>query len=298
MTGAPGGVAHSAPPGPSRSRCLYTLLHAPAEHHDRLLTDFVHPVVRDVGDDPRLESLFFARYNQPDWQLRFRILGEPEWIDGELRARIEAGLRSLGDRALFTGREFATYAREYARYGGPEGMTLSEQVFLHDSVACLELLEAESRGGVTRTRRELHLVWTERFLDLFPFDAGARVEFYRHGHAWAIEREWDARDLAALDTRYRSLRDGLRVLAGHDAGLTEEERWGGAEPAAVAASCLARLAPVVTRLVEAHAAGRIDQSLVSLAWSLAHMSANRLGVDAVPEAILRYFMHRLHTEPA
>ena len=49
-------------------------------------------------------------------------------------------------------------------------------------------------------------------------------------------------------------------------------------------------------IVAAHAAGRIHQDLVPLAWSYAHMSCNRFGIDPTPEAILRYFMHRLYLD--
>ena len=54
-----------------------------------------------------------------------------------------------------------------------------------------------------------------------------------------------------------------------------------------------RAAPVVEAILEAHAAGRIHQDLAELAWSYAHMHCNRLGIDPTPEALLRYFMHRL-----
>jgi hypothetical protein len=53
---------------------------------------------------------------------------------------------------------------------------------------------------------------------------------------------------------------------------------------------------VIERLLEAHSAGRIERDPVNLAWSLTHMHCNRLGIDAMPEAILRYFMHRLYLE--
>ena len=60
--------------------CLYTVLRSPKENHERLLREFVTPVVRDIRKHPDLHSLFFVRYNEPDWQLRFRVLGRPEWV--------------------------------------------------------------------------------------------------------------------------------------------------------------------------------------------------------------------------
>jgi hypothetical protein len=71
---------------------------------------------------------------------------------------------------------------------------------------------------------------------------------------------------------------------------------GGEEPARIAGDSLARLRPAVEDLREAHGAGRIHQDLVHLAWSHTHMHCNRLGIGGTAEAILRYFMNRLHQE--
>ncbi len=44
--------------------------------------------------------------------------------------------------------------------------------------------------------------------------------------------------------------------------------------------------------------GRVSQSLTHLAWSYAHMQGNRLGIELVPEALLRYFLYRFWSEQA
>ena len=278
-------------------RCLYTLMYAPREEHDRLLHELVLPVVRQVHQEPQLDSLFFARYNEPDWQLRFRILGRPEWIEGPVRELVESRLTPLRDKGLLRDWEFAMYRRELVRYGGEEGMRLCERLFLRDTLAFLDLLEAESLGATTRTRREYSLVFVERFLDLFGFSRNQRIAFYRRGFAWAVEGgDWHSKDLLLLEERYRALKDGLVEMFLPAAGPAPADLYGGDEPARIARTCLETMRPVVENLCRAHASGRIDQDLVHLAWSLSHMHANRMGLDPIAEAILRFFMHRLHTE--
>jgi len=282
---------------PLDETCLYTLMHAAREHHEALLREFVIPVVGEIRNAPELDCLFFARYSEPDWQLRFRVLGRPAWVDGPVRARIEGALPLMIEAGLATHVDFATYDREWERYGGERGMYLSEKIFLHDSLACLALIEAESRGETAKTRREYSLVFVERCLDLLGFDREARLAFYEFGHSWPIrDGDWKEDDLRALGAKYEALKPGLvDVFRGDQAGRPELQ-WGGAEPARIASTCLTAMAPVLGELRGLHAKGEIAQEIVYLVWSYTHMHCNRLGIDAMPEAILRYFMWRLHSD--
>ncbi len=271
--------------------CFFTLLYAPREQHERILADFVTPVARDLRGAPELHSLFFARYNVPSWQIRFRVLGRPDWIEGQVRERIERDLAAVQgvDRI-----EFAQYDRETERYGGEEGMALAEKLFLHDSLACLDLMEAERQGLLAKTRREWSLLMTEGLLDLLGFDRAQRLAFYATGYRWTSEMgTWKEDELVMVEKRYQELKPGLQDLFTGEQSHHPELLWGGEEPLRIARRCLEESRPVVEAILEGHAAGRIHQSLTELAWSYTHMHCNRLGIDPTPEALLRYFMHRL-----
>jgi len=281
---------------PTDEACLYTLMHAPREHHEALLTEFVIPIVREIRSAPELDCLFFARYSEPDWQLRFRVLGRSDWISGPVKARIDAALPPMRAAGLVADVEFASYAREWERYGGTRGMYLAEQLFLHDSLACLDLIAAEGRGGLAKTRREYSLLFVERFLDLAGFDRDTRIAYYEFAHSWPIrDGVWNADDLAALDAKFASLAPGLVDLLRGGQSRDPVAQWGGVEPARIAESCLAASRPVLAELKTLHRTGDVKQDLVNLVWSYTHMHCNRLGIDAMPEAILRYFMWRLYT---
>jgi lantibiotic biosynthesis protein len=281
----------AAPPA-----CLFTLLYAGRDRHEEILAGLVTPVAREIRGAPELDSLFFARYNVPSWQIRFRVLGEPEWVHGAVKARVEAGLAALAPGAV-EGVEFAVYDREIERYGGPEGMALAEQLFLHDTLAVLDLMEAERAGACAKTRREVSLLMTDRLLDMLGFDRERRLALYAHGYRWTEEMgTWGDKERTLLEERFQGLKAGLQDLFTGEQSRHPELLWGGAEPARIAARWQEATAPVARQITEAHAAGRIQQDLVYLAWSYAHMSANRLGIDPTPEAILRFYMHRLLAE--
>jgi thiopeptide-type bacteriocin biosynthesis protein len=281
---------------PADESCLYTLMHAPRENHETILREFVIPVVSSIREAKELDCIFFARYSVPDWQLRFRVLGRPSWIAGPAKRRIDEGLEPLRTAGLVDDVEFATYQREWERYGGERGMRLAEQLFFHDSLACLDLIEAEGRGALAKTRREYSLLFVERFLDLFGFDREARVAYYAFAHSWPLsDGTWNDEDVEALDRKFESLEPGLVELLRGDQSRDPVAQWGGDEPARIAADALDASRPVIEEIKEGLRSGEIPQNPINLAWSYTHMHCNRLGIDAVPEAILRYFMWRLYT---
>jgi thiopeptide-type bacteriocin biosynthesis protein len=210
-----------------------------------------------------------------------------------VRALVERHLALLQRKRLVSGYELAPYEPETARYGGEEGVALAERIFFHDTVACLDLMEAERNGLTGRSRREFSLLFTDRFLDLMRFDRSRKLACYAFGHRWAIEDgTWKDEDLRILDERYRAIRPGLAELFSGRTTLEPDEIWGGRAPEAIAKQCLEASRPIVEEVLEGIAAGRIRQDPIALAWSYTHMHCNRLGIDPIPEAILRYFMHR------
>lgn len=278
-------------------RCLYVLLHGPRESHEEILHSLVRPVAGEIRGHPALDSLFYARFDQPDWQVRFRVLGRPEWIDGEVRRLVEGRLPALRERGLVSGCDFSEYEREYERYGGPEGMALAEKVFLHDSLACLDLIEADRRGLLAKSRREFSLVVTERVLDLLEMDRPGKLAFYRYGYGWALQGGiWRDEEHRTLEDRYQGLRPGLEELFNGETSLDPEALYGGSDAARIAQSFLDCMRPLAAQLLEGRRKGRISQDPGYLAWSYTHMQCNRLGIDPAAEAILRFFMHRFHED--
>jgi thiopeptide-type bacteriocin biosynthesis protein len=277
--------------------CFYTIVYAPREKHDDLVLDLVAPVVQEIRESPALDSLFFVRYSEPRWQFRFRVLGEPRWVDDTVRGLIVPRVEALHERAAIEGYEFDRYAREIERYGGPEGMSLAEKLFLHDSLACLEFIQAERQGLTRRSRREFALLVTDMLVDLAGLDDAERVTFYRYGYDWTLQtRSWEDEELRILSERYESIRPGLRELTFGATRTSREARWGGETAAAIAERFESAARPVIQAIRDGLSAGRITQDVYHLFWSYAHMFTNRLGIDATAEAILRYFMSRLWDE--
>jgi thiopeptide-type bacteriocin biosynthesis protein len=280
-------------------RCIFSIIDVPQESQDALLREVVAPLAEELRSQPGLDSLFFARFNEPTWQIRFRVYGEPEWMEGVVRPLLEKRLTPLSENGKIQGIEFGVYRREIDRYGGEEGMRLTERISHHDSLAALDLLDVDARGGLARSRREVTLLTAERTADLLRFDREQRLSFYERGYRWVVEAGlWQPEDFRKLDERYESLKAGLVDLLSGEASRDEEARWGGAGPARIAKAWAETTGPVFAEVLEAHAAGRIHQDLIELAWSWAHLHTNRLGVVSISEAVLRYLMRRLYLDAA
>jgi thiopeptide-type bacteriocin biosynthesis protein len=282
---------------PADQGCLYSSLYVPRERQEGILERLVCPIAVEIQNHPDLDSLFFVRFSEPRWQLRFRVLGRTGWVNGPVRDLVERRVRELEATGDIEGHEFNRYDREYDRYGGELGMGLAEKLFHFDSLACLEIVRLDHAGSLKKSRREFAMALVDRFVDLAQFSPADRLEFYKFGYAWALEMgTWEQEELDVLEKRFQQLQPGLQELFFGDKAGNPEQFYGGSEAAQVAATFLDRARPLVEEIVREHRAGRIQQSLLYLFWSYAHMMTNRLGVEATPEAILRFFMYRLLEE--
>lgn|GEM_PF-662834 len=288
-----------AAPTPSKMPLseLYLCAHAGPEHHPAVVTDLVLPLGLSIRDRPELSSLFFVRMNVPTWQVRFRVVGEETWLHGAYRDEAEERLEPFLREGVVTKVEWTRYEREVERYGGEEGMELAEKIYLYDSLACLEWLALERKGGLDRTRREIALLLGERYADLLGLEGRERAHFYHFGYTWAREMgTWDEASFAKLEERYRQIEPAMHEMLDGEVSRDPEALWGGSASAEIADRLLRELRPWLERVVEGFRAGRILQHLGYLGWSYTHLPCNRLGLPPGPEAILRYLQHRYHQE--
>lgn len=272
---------------------LFAYLPAPPNAHDALLRGSIAPLVRRLRDESQLESVSFTRGSDPEWLIRLLVRGPGPWLAGRARPLVEAALASHERVAIVDESEFPEYRDEVRRWGGDAGVVLAEAHGHHDTAACLDRLDLESRGAAGRSRREYSLLMTEGLLDLLGLEREARLAFYRLGFAWPLERGiWGDEEVRALEARHRDIGPGLAALLGSRGRERPEVVWGGDEPARSAEGCLRGLAPVAAAWIEARDAGRLEADFNYLVWSIAHLHAIRLGIEPLAEAVLRFLVCR------
>jgi len=286
---APETARRRFPPG---SEWLYAKLYTGNGTADRVLTEVVEPVVRAALDTGAAERWFFVRFADPHFHVRLRVNGDPGRLAAEVLPLLHQKAEPLLTDGLMWRLQLDTYERELRRYGGDEGIELSEDLFRHDSEAVLGIVRTLWGDRGLDARWRLTLFGIDRLLDDFGLDDARRCEWARRFRdGFAREFAAGGKTKRALGERYRAERKALDELLGLEAGDDH--------PLAPGVQLLRersrRLAPLVEHLRAREQ--RLSVSLDDMLWSYAHMHANRLlrGAHRAQELVLYDLLARIYT---
>ena len=239
---------------------FYVRLYGGRATADRLLTEFVAPLVRSAIAQGTCDRWFFIRYDEPHDHLRIRLHGDPERVARDFTPHFHEAMQRCLASGMIWRVQLDTYEREVERYGGLRAMSLSEQVFAADSDAVVEMLEACDEPGERwrYTLLGLHHLLLDLGLDTaqrLTLLVDAETEFGREFRA-------DPPFWARLGAKARTERATLDTLlaAPIPAWLGERSR---------------RLAPLVEALRAEDAAGRLTVPFGTLARHYLHLHVNR-----------------------
>jgi len=273
---------------------LYLKLYCGRATADQVLREVVAPLVADGRAGGLADRWFFIRYGDPDAHLRLRFHGDPGVLVQSLLPRVRRVVEPFLESGQIWRLQLDTYDREEERYGGPAGMTLSEQVFCHDSEAVLSIVESITDEALPDARWQLALKGCHQLLvDLgFSIEERKRVTA-RLSASYRREMRLENGFEHQLGTRFRRERPRLDALVGAATRKPEAAPLDWPEAHAALAQRAAQLGPVVAAL---RAEPSLTVSLDDLAGSYLHMHCNRLlrGAARAQEALLYEFLDRLY----
>jgi len=283
-------VSRTFPPG---SEWLYAKLYTGTATADRLLTLTLAPVLRRLTGTGAVSHGFFLRYGDPDWHLRLRLHGTPERLYAEALPMLQTACAS----ALASGEgwklQLDTYEREVERYGGPVGITLSEQLFAVDSEAVLSLLETHPGDEGASLRWRLALLGMDTLLEALGLSLEQKLAVAgRCRKAFGAEFKVNARFENQLGQRFREERRELERML--DAAPTDAGPWKAGLDILARRGALLR--PIAEQLHAAEREGQLTLPMAELAESFLHMHANRMlaSDQRAQELILYDFLARLY----
>jgi thiopeptide-type bacteriocin biosynthesis protein len=280
------------------SEWLYAKLYAGAATMDSLLRDTVAPLVRKSMRSGAADRWFFIRYDDPDHHLRLRFHGRPARLLKDLVTDLQKAAAPLLADGRIWKVQLDTYQREVERYGGPEGVEFSEQIFEADSEAVLAILERLEPGDAGADERwRLALYGVDSLLDVCGLDFAARrelVERLRDEFGKELRVNDDVKH--GLGSRFRKESPSLKTLLDGDRAKDN--------PLAPGIALLRRrshtIAPLILQLQKLEKAGRLSQPIASIASSYTHMHVNRMlrSVQRAQEFVLYDFLSRLYESRA
>jgi thiopeptide-type bacteriocin biosynthesis protein len=294
-------IARRNPPG---SEWLYAKIYSGATAADRVLASVVAPVVRNAHEQGWIDNWFFIRYADPEPHLRVRLHGDPAVLHSHVLPALNAALAvALASHAWRA--QLDTYEREIERYGGDEGMLLSERIFHVDSDCAIRLADAAVRGRLGAADRwRVALVSVELLLRDLGLDEAERRDLV----ATMRDRYRDEHGLTPpfarpISERFRTERPRLVTMLEAAVGIESEKSAqlsrGIREVLELLHQRSAGLAPLGAELRALSLRGVLGVSLSQLVASHAHMSVVRQlrsGVRA-QETVIYDFLSRLHAIP-
>lgn len=258
----------ASPPG---SEWLYARVYSGEIAADQVLARHLAPLAREAIERGDASRWFFIRYVDPHPHLRWRLRGAPERLCARTLPALHRAIEPLLAGGAVWRVELGTYEPELARYGGPEGMELAEEIFHADSDAAVGLLDAADGDDSARWR--FALLGASRLLEDFQLSLLDRVDLLRLSKAELMSELPEGLAMEQqLAARYRPERKEVERLLSPK-GLGQPELQDAAE---VLRRRSARIAFPVTRLRALDREGRLEGPLAGLILSLLHMHVNRM----------------------
>lgn len=297
---------------------LHAFYHSDRRGTDRLLLDGVRPLIDRLLADRLVESWFFIRYWEGGPHIRLRLRGADartvDLVAEELRRYLtdHPASQSLPDPgafyASFTAEPDAAsrYAwissgevqpREYVpetdRYGGPDGLAISEELFQASSrvaMAAIQLKPDPQQRLLVALQLLLALIQAIELPDLEAIGwLRGCVNLWPEAGLISAEQTWHVcnaaeRELLAKEESWLKLRAWRLPEAGGE-GPSLLTYWANAVRGAF------------TRYRAIEAEGRLTAPPLVILWSQIHMLHNRLGLTVAEECYVEWLASLILARP-
>ena len=291
--------AHTLSVYPPGSEWLYSKLYTGSATADQVLRELIAPVVAAMRAAGAFDRWFFIRYDDPDHHVRVRFHGPPARLAAEVLPAMHAATEAFMADGRVTKVQLDTYEPEWERYGGPTGLDIGERMFAIDSDACLAILDLMGGDEGLDAAWRLTLVGIDQLFRDLGLDLDERHRVARNA-AGMLRGEYGSGEGGALATAAdKALGDRFRKERGALEELFDPARRMNTifAPGIEVLDARSRaLVPVVAALREAERAGQLTSSISEMAWSYAHMFANRMlrSAPRAQEMVLYDFLARLY----
>ena len=285
---------------------------------DDIVCDVAGPLFRTIRDDGYAQRGFFLRYSEGGHHLRIRFLTNQQeavraMIVAQAKRYFEPSGIAVVEQAPPTYKaqseydltawrncrapgviEFDTYEPEYHKYGGINGMPISENIFDASSRLVVAALDFVHRGVVSRERVALYIM--DELLRIFDVPPEERADWFASYYAYWRRATGLKQDIVAaeFESRYTNLKKVVALTL--ERIPQHEEEWLKELQHHHLKWKLAMLddAALLKRLYDTNALA--DQHPALIVFNLIHVHNNRFGVSMAHESYLAYMLSRYYAE--
>ncbi len=189
---------------------LYYKLYTGPKSADYVLTELVKPVSEYLLSNEIIDKWFFIRFGDPDLHIRLRFhLTEKDSIISIIRI-VNKEVRDLIDENIIWSLQVDTYQREIERYG-MNTMEISEDIFFHDSVMVVNMLDMIEGEEGERIRWLFGLRAIDSLLDDFDFSLENKSDLLKKLKDSFADEFGMNKDLRVqLDKKFRNERPSIQ----------------------------------------------------------------------------------------
>lgn len=256
------------PPG---SDWVYGKFYCSPRLADWLIAEPLLRIAESLRSTGRITSWFFVRYADPAFHLRVRLAGNPGVLQSDVFPEVCTWAAKLMEQGLIERFAFDTYEREVERYGGPQALSVMEQLFAADSQAVAKVLAVRRRLGPALEWPHVIVCTVDDLLDSLGMGLITRLEWYR--------RYAPTRSHAGA---FRVARDRLRALIGRPPNGPGDLLAGPVRTILAERRTVAEMAARELGILQDRHA--LSAPLFEIARSLVHMHCNRIGAD-IPKGL-------------
>lgn len=309
---------------PDRTWLYVRLYCQQREMADTILSGLVHPVEEELRRRGLISRFFFIRYVEGGYHLRLRFYGERQALPGAVRPYLNEQIAffftqqgyQLGEpldqgpagtddeqwqpwkphsfKRPVPSYEYDRYEPEIERYGGPDGLQVSECHFQQSSYTALRVLEHERTHASPRQNALLLLL--EATAAAFGLSNRQKMEAFQAQYLYWTQSSWLKPDhLRQFDQEYEHYRQPLQRLIPIDAASATAHRsratWN-----SIVQRWQSEMRGIYALLTDLERRARLSTSIPELMIYYIHMLCNRLGIFPPEEACLAYMLYRSYAE--
>jgi thiopeptide-type bacteriocin biosynthesis protein len=252
---------------PAGTEWLFVKLYCPKNLEDDVICDSMYTFAENAVASGFAESWFFIRYADPEAHIRLRFHGMAEALTRQLFPHVCEWANRLMSSKLCLKFQLDTYEQEIERFGGPEGMRVSEEIFAADSRTAVALM----RLSKARTWPHDQIIFLAFGIDDLLKGLGLSESELR---GWYTKKTTPGGQDVGSD--YRERKNVLRTVIGRPGQLFASYEGGSALATSVEQRHKALAGPA-RRLRELADTGRLEQPLDDLLSSFVHLHLNRVG---------------------